>query len=125
MAVVIAVAVGLGIVRTPPVIALLAPATIGVLALVLLTRNLSRGEDASAQRRLLTWTLTAFGVHVLLGLAIHGVGARLLAETDASYYHDAAGPVAFRSRFCPVARKGSSTCCRSCTGCSARAPSPG
>lgn len=93
MAVVIAVAVGLGIVRTPPVIALLAPATIGVLALVLLTRNLSRGEDASAQRRLLTWTLTAFGVHVLLGLAIHGVGARLLAETDASYYHDAAGQI--------------------------------
>ena len=74
----------------PAVIALLAPATLGTLALVALTRALSRTDDVGVQHRLLAWTLSAFVLHVALAFAIHWLGTSLISETDATYYDEGA-----------------------------------
>ncbi|MDP8976969.1 MAG: hypothetical protein M3N28_11510 [Actinomycetota bacterium] len=74
----------------PPVVAVLATATLGVLVLAILAGTLTSSEDAAAQRRLLGWTLAAFAVHLALGLAIRKAGVTALAAPDASYYDETA-----------------------------------
>lgn len=70
-----AMVVGLG-----GVIALVAPAVLGVLLLIGLVRGLTRWPDEAARRRIMSWTLISFASHLLFGLAATNI------SRDVRYY---------------------------------------
>jgi hypothetical protein len=63
------VALGLGIVFLPELVALAVPGVFGVLVLLVLVRCLIRWPEEDERRRVLRWTMLAFGAHLLFGLA--------------------------------------------------------
>jgi hypothetical protein len=68
--------VGISLVKYPVLIALMAPGIVFGLALVAFTRFMGRsmGYDEAAIRRLLRWTVAAFGIHLAIGLLITASG---------------------------------------------------
>lgn len=64
----VAAVLGAMVVHVEGAIALLAPATVGVLVLIMLARGLSGWADEETQRRILWWTMVSFASHLLFGL---------------------------------------------------------
>jgi hypothetical protein len=87
-----AAALGIAIVLRPGLVALIAPSLIGILLLVLIVRSLIKWpEDASATRRVLRWTMIAFGTHLAFGLIVTVLATPLVfLRSDSLTYHDAA-----------------------------------
>ncbi len=83
--------IGLMIVQFGAGIALVAPAVLGLLALVAYLRSVTRGHyDDEARQRMLKWTLASFALHLLVGLALTNLGGslhRYFAAPDASAYN--------------------------------------
>lgn len=74
-------------------IALLAPALLAPMVLAVLVRSLIHwDDDPSAQRRLLTWTMLSFALHILFALALNDVSATLAQAFagDSVGYHNTA-----------------------------------
>jgi len=60
---------GAMVVRAEGAIALIMPAMIGILLLAALVRGLIQWPDEHAQRRIMWWTMSSFGAHLVFGLA--------------------------------------------------------
>ena len=90
LALVVAGALGVAIVHGGGVIALLAPATLGVLVLTVLVRALFRADD-EARHRILWWTMVALASHLLFGMfsTLSGEEIRFYLAAD-SFTYDAA-----------------------------------
>lgn len=82
-----AVPSGVSIVYLPGFVALAGPVAIGVVVLVVASRAASSGKEDSVQHRLTAWTLSAFGVHLCVSLAIWFSGAWRVTGPDAQTYH--------------------------------------
>lgn len=84
------VALGVMIVHVRALIALIAPAILGVLVLSLLVRGMIQWGDEDARRRILYWAMIAFAAHLLFGLASTNVSdqIRFYVGTD-SFSYDA------------------------------------
>lgn len=65
----VGVALGLMVVRVEGVIALVAPAVLGVLLLAALVNTLFGGSDQGVGRRIMWWTMVSFGAHLAFGMA--------------------------------------------------------
>lgn len=90
LAAILAAAIGAMIVRFGAGIALLTPALVGVMALVLLVRFMTHADDEAFRQRLLRWTLASFALHLLAGLLLTTVGGPLrhyFAAPDAATYN--------------------------------------
>ncbi len=89
-AVVAASPLGASVVHLSAVVALLVPATVGVLLLLALVRHLITWPDEAARRRILWWTMVAFGSHLLFGMASTNInsGVRFFLAAD-SFTYDA------------------------------------
>jgi hypothetical protein len=83
-----AMVLGVFVVYLRGAIALLAPATVGLLALLALTRGLIRWPDEAAYQRILWWTVVAFFAHLLFGLAATDIsrGIRYYLGADSLGY---------------------------------------
>jgi hypothetical protein len=85
---VLSMSVGLSIVRAGGIVALVAPTVFGGLCLALLGRFLTAEHDADEGRRILRWTVAAFGIH--LGLSLVITNTQFLLQylgPDALTYH--------------------------------------
>jgi 4-amino-4-deoxy-L-arabinose transferase-like glycosyltransferase len=84
----VALLLGVMVVHLGAMVALIAPATVGVLLLVALVRGIIDWPDEAACRRILWWTLVAFGAHLLFGLAATNIsrGIRYYLGTDSLGY---------------------------------------
>ncbi len=85
----LAVFLGAAIVRTEAVIALVAPATLGVLLLLVLQRFLHDPDrEPGDETRLVHWMMAAFAAHLVFGLAVTYTPAALkYLGGDANIYH--------------------------------------
>ncbi len=85
---VLAVTLGALVVSLGGLVALLAPAALGVLLLMALVRGLIRWPDEAARRRIMWWTMASFGAHLAFGLAATDIshGIRLYLGTDGIGY---------------------------------------
>lgn len=86
--VVVAVSLGVMVVRVGGLVALLAPGAVGVLLLMALVRGLIRWPDEAARRRIMWWTMVSFGAHLAFGVAATDIshGIRLYLGTDGIGY---------------------------------------
>ena len=90
---VLCVVVGAAVVRNTEAVALVAPALLGLLALIVLVRAVARSSQATdaLSRRLSTWTVGSFFLHLLVGVAIAKSGAATeYFGSDAGVYHNGA-----------------------------------
>ena len=90
---VLCVVVGAAVVRNPEAVALLAPALLGLLALVVLVQVVARapGVSEALSRRLSAWTVGSFLLHLVVGIAIAKSGAATqFFGSDAGIYHNGA-----------------------------------
>lgn len=87
-----AVAVGGMIVHLQAAIALFVPATLGVFILAALVRVLIKWpDDPAGHRRILNWTIAAFGAHLFVGLIVtSSTQLRYYLATDSYIYHEIA-----------------------------------
>ncbi|MDQ4144933.1 MAG: hypothetical protein M3198_14580 [Actinomycetota bacterium] len=87
-----AIAVGLMVVHLQAGVALIVPATAGVLALGVLVRGLIKWpDDGAAEKRILIWTMAAFGIHLLVGLVVTNIPQlRYYLATDSYVYENIA-----------------------------------
>ncbi|MGH9279906.1 MAG: ArnT family glycosyltransferase, partial [Acidimicrobiales bacterium] len=71
------------------VVAFIAPALLGVVGLVVLIRHVISQDDPALQRRVLRWTLAAFGAHLVVGAIVIGVDTPLFSALrgDEAAYH--------------------------------------
>ena len=85
----VAVAVGLAVIRFPLAIAVVAPGIVAVLGLVALVRRLFPSPDGPlATGRVLWWTMATFVSHALVGFAITALSTPLtFLRSDAIAYH--------------------------------------
>jgi len=76
------------VVKLSAVVALLAPATVGILALLVLVRGVINWPDEATRRRVLWWTMVAFAAHLLFGLAATNISRKVwfYLGTDAVGY---------------------------------------
>lgn len=88
----LAMALGVMVVRLGGVIALIAPAMLGVLLLMVLVLRLTRGTDEAAYRRILWWTMVAFAAHLIFGLIATNLSRdiRFYLGTDSFNYDQTA-----------------------------------
>lgn len=86
---VIALVLGAAIARADALVALVVPATLGVLLLILAQRFLQdRERDPAEEARLARWTMGAFAAHLLFGIAVTYTPAALkYLGGDANTYH--------------------------------------
>ena len=84
----LACALGLMVVHVRSVVALVAPATLGLLLLLALVRGLIDWPDEAACRRILWWTVVAFAAHLIFGLAATNISreVRYYLGTDSLGY---------------------------------------
>ena len=84
------VVLGTTVVHLSWAMALLVPATVGVLLLLVLVRGLITWPEQAARRRILWWTMVAFAAHLLFGLASTNISdeIRFYLGTD-SFTYDA------------------------------------
>lgn len=73
-------------------IALFVPSLVGIVVLVLLVRGLIQWPDEAARRRILWWTMMAFGAHLIFGLAATNISdtIRFYLGTDSFHYDETA-----------------------------------
>jgi len=78
--------------RVGGIIALVAPATVGVLLLVAVVNGLIQWPDEAARRRIMWWTMVAFAAHLLFGLTATNITPRirLYLGADSFLYHEQA-----------------------------------
>ncbi|MBV8159831.1 MAG: hypothetical protein JO265_02805 [Acidimicrobiia bacterium] len=83
---------GASVVLAPAVFAATVPSAAAILGLVVLVRRLAPTPTGETDRRLMTWTIAAFAIRLVVGLVIsHSSSATTYFGGDAlSYHHDAA-----------------------------------
>lgn len=82
---------GVAVVVAGPVVALVAPVTVGVLLLSLLVRRLTADDEEADARRIVRWTAAAFVLHLAISLVITNTFVLLrYLGPDAVTYHQIA-----------------------------------